>query len=317
MAILRYEDLNYQDLSGLSRDQTVVLVPSGPLEQHGPHLPLGVDAFSASFFSAQIAERLQAEMQSWNFLLFPTLFAGCDTLTHMGTIEVRQTVIRDLLMDCCSQLAKQGYRKIILVGAHGGPRHMVVLEEVAAKLRWRYRTKAISASSKTLLSILKGAWLPKLEKKLETKGVILSLEQKEALKTDFHDGLIETSMMMRIKPHLVGAAYRDLEPVRLKSIWKLRRNSGKKAGAGLGYLGSPAMAQVEIGDAFIELLLEEMAPLIKKYVLGEISHQKFRSVLYYIPLLRSHFRLMLLLLVNFIAAGLAWMIFMRSVLNGN
>lgn len=313
MPVLKYETLNYSDLESLSPERTVVLVPSGPLEQHGPHLPLGVDAFSAEFFSVQIAEYLKKEMQDWNFILFPTLFAGCDTLTHKGTIEVRQSVIREMLMDCCAQLAKHGFRKIVLVGAHGGPRNMVLLEEVAAKLRWRYRAKAISASSNTLLSILKGEWFPKLEKKLETKDFRLSPEQKEALKTDFHGGLIETSLMMKIKPNLVKETYRELEPVQIKSIWKLRRNSGKKAGAGLGYLGAPALANAKIGEAFIELLTEEMGPLVKQYLNGEISHRKFRSVLYYIPLLRTHFRLMLIMLVNLIAAGAAWLFFMRQL----
>src|SRR5258708_866518 len=99
MPIFKYENLTHLELAGLPRDKTAVFICAGPLEQHGPHLPLGTDAQSAAYFSEKIAERLSVSRPDWNFVLFPTIFAGSDTLTYTGTIEVRPGVLRNLLMD--------------------------------------------------------------------------------------------------------------------------------------------------------------------------------------------------------------------------
>jgi creatinine amidohydrolase/Fe(II)-dependent formamide hydrolase-like protein len=61
-------------LDALDRERTVVLVTVSPLEQHGPHLPLGVDAFTASHFATQIAERLVADRPGWSAVLAPPLY---------------------------------------------------------------------------------------------------------------------------------------------------------------------------------------------------------------------------------------------------
>ena len=47
MTILRLEDLSTPRLDALDRERTVVLLTVSPLETHGPHLPIGVDAFTA------------------------------------------------------------------------------------------------------------------------------------------------------------------------------------------------------------------------------------------------------------------------------
>src|SRR5262249_6341817 len=147
MAILRYENITHLELSALPRDKTAVFLSVGPLEQHGPHLPLGTDGLTADFFSEQLARRLAEKRPDWTFILFPTMFAGSDTLTYTGSIEVKPTVLRTLLLAQCSQLARDGFRNLVAVGTHGGPRHMVVLEEVAARMAWRHRARMVSASA--------------------------------------------------------------------------------------------------------------------------------------------------------------------------
>ncbi|MBI3557593.1 MAG: creatininase family protein [Deltaproteobacteria bacterium] len=277
MAILRYENLTHIELSGLERDKTVVIFCVAPLVQHGPHLPLGTDAITAEFFSTQLAKRLEATRPNWNFVMFPTFFAGSDTLTFTGTVEVRPTTLRALLMDCCKQLARDGFRQIVLLGTHGGPRHMVVLEEVAEKLRWRYRTRAISASAKLLHDIMKGQLIERIADRMEKNGQALSAGEREGLK------------------------------------WKLRRNSGKKAGDGLGHLGTPALARVEIGQAAVELLLDDTTPLVEKFLSGENVNREFRSKFYFIPFFRTDFKVLAVMTVYPILIFIAWLFLSQSI----
>jgi creatinine amidohydrolase len=304
MAILRYENLTHQDLSGLPREKTVVLLPAGPLEQHGPHLPLGTDALTAAYFAEQIARRLDSKRPDWNFILFPTIFAGSDTLTYTGTIEVKPHVLRALLYSNCKQLCKDGFRTQIVVGTHGGPRHMVVLEEVAAKIRWRFRARMVSASAKLLLQVVRGEFIERIAARLERDGAPLTEKEREGMRYDYHGGLLETSMMLAAYPALVKDSYKTLEPAIIDSYFKLTRRSGKNAGDGLGHLGSPALARAEIGRAAIEAFVEDTLPLLERMIDGEKVWKQFRSPFYFVPFFRTHFGL----IVAFAAAGIAFAI---------
>ena len=71
MSILRLEELSTPQLDALDRDRTVVILPVSPLETHGPHLPVGVDAFTARHFAEAVAERVVATRPGWSALLAP------------------------------------------------------------------------------------------------------------------------------------------------------------------------------------------------------------------------------------------------------
>lgn len=50
MSVHRLEEMSTRALDALDRQRTVIILTVSPLEEHGPHLPLGVDAFSIPFF---------------------------------------------------------------------------------------------------------------------------------------------------------------------------------------------------------------------------------------------------------------------------
>lgn len=309
MPIYKYENLTHQELASLVRDRTVVLFPTGPLEQHGPHLPLGVDAMTATYFSEKLAERLSVGRKDWNFVLFPTMFAGSDTLTYTGTIEVRPAVLRALIYDCCKQLARDGFKTIIGVSAHGGPRHSVVLDEVAAKMRWRHRTRMINASGRILHDILSGGFIEKIEAFMRNQDKPLNDAEKQGLKHDYHGGLLETSIMMVARPELVSPIYKELKPALVESFYKLRRTSGRTVGEGLGHLGSPALARPEIGKAAVEVLLGDIIPLVERFLNGENVNKVFRTKFYYVPFLRTDFKYIAVFAAAcFIMTAMLWIV---------
>src|SRR5262245_65602713 len=79
-------------LDALDRARTVVVLTVSPLEEHGPHLPVGVDAIAARHFAETIAERLAAGRPGWTALLAPKLHLGSFTFDAVGTERVRQRV---------------------------------------------------------------------------------------------------------------------------------------------------------------------------------------------------------------------------------
>ena len=69
MTVYRLEEMSTPALDALDRDQTVILLTVSPLEEHGPHLPVGVDAFAARHFAETIAERVVAGRPGWSAVL--------------------------------------------------------------------------------------------------------------------------------------------------------------------------------------------------------------------------------------------------------
>jgi len=95
----RLEELSTPGLDALDRERTVVILSVSPLETHGPHLPLGVDAFTARHFAEAIAERVVASRPGFTVVLAPTLYLGSFTFDTVGTVRVRQRVVRDVVVD--------------------------------------------------------------------------------------------------------------------------------------------------------------------------------------------------------------------------
>jgi len=69
LSVYRLEEMSSPALDKLDRASTVVLLTVSPLEEHGPHLPVGVDAFAARHFAETIAERLVTARPGWSAIL--------------------------------------------------------------------------------------------------------------------------------------------------------------------------------------------------------------------------------------------------------
>ncbi|MBI2605150.1 MAG: creatininase family protein [Deltaproteobacteria bacterium] len=311
MPILKYEELTASDLAALPRGRTAVFMNVGPLENHGPHLPLGNDPIQSTTFGRMLAQRLEKTFPDWNFLFLPPIHAGCDTMMNRGSIEIRPATLRRLVYEHACQLSKDGFRTIVALSAHAGPRHLVVLEEVAERMRWRRRTRMISVSSRMLLEVLRGGFVDRIASRLEARGERLSDAERAGLRHDYHGGLLETSITLHLRPDLVKPSYRELRPAIIEKIWKINRGSGASAGDGLGYLGTPALARAPIGEAAISAIFDGVTPLLERFLAGEDVRRHFRSKFYYIPIFRTDFRAAIFLFIYVLAFAGAWILAVR------
>ena len=108
-------------------DTRLALLPVGSTEQHGPHAPLGTDAYHAESVAAAAAERHDAPVA-----VGPTIPVGIaeEHRDFDGTLWVSPEVFRRYVRETISSLAHHGLDRVVVVNGHGG--NIDALREVTA-----------------------------------------------------------------------------------------------------------------------------------------------------------------------------------------
>jgi creatinine amidohydrolase len=285
LSVHTLEEMSTPALDALPRERTVVMLVVSPLEQHGPHLPVGVDAFAARHFAARIGERLVEARPGWHVVLAPTLHLGSFTFETVGTVPVRQRVVRDALIDYGRAFARAGFRHILVANGHGGPGHLTALEEAAAAVSRRHGVMMASFTGHLAWEFLRGRYLDRIEAAL---GRPLTEAERVAFAEDAHGGWWETSLMLLLRPDLVDAAYRTLPPARYSLPARLVPNYPLRNG-GAGYVGHPALADPAFAAAASDVLVEEALALVEGLLDGRLRPAQRHSPFFAIPLLRTDF----------------------------
>ena len=112
----KWEDLTVDGFAdAVKATDGVVLVPFGCLEKHGHHMPLGTDSFVACEVARRAAEKESA-------VVFPfSPFGMVGEVRHiLGTMALSAETMRHVFEDMCSEFARNGLKKIIIVNDHGG-----------------------------------------------------------------------------------------------------------------------------------------------------------------------------------------------------
>ncbi len=106
----------------------VSLLPIGSVENHGPHLPLGTDLFTAEHIAREAAK-------SGDFVLLPAIPVGLSAEHRQfpGTLWVSRRVLMQYVLETIRSLASHGLRRVVLVNGHGG--NTDALEDVCRSLR--------------------------------------------------------------------------------------------------------------------------------------------------------------------------------------
>jgi creatinine amidohydrolase len=258
LTVLRLEELSTPALDALDRARTVVALPVSPLEQHGPHLPVGVDAFTAAHFARAIGERLMQVRPGWQVVQAPTLHLGAFAFQASGTVTVRPRVVRDAVVDWGASLARAGFRWILIASGHAGPTHLAALEEAATTVSRRHGVGMASLAGHLIWGFRSGRFLGEVEDAL---GRPLTDAERAAFDDDAHAGWWETSMMLLLRPDLVDERWRTLPPATYPLAARVVPNYPLR-GNGAGYVGHPALADPAFARATSRVVVDEAMTLV-------------------------------------------------------
>ncbi|MBN2291705.1 MAG: creatininase family protein, partial [Pirellulales bacterium] len=94
-----------------------VIVPVAATEQHGKHLPVGTDSMTVEV----ILHRLETSFDG-RLLIVPTLTVGCSEhhMSFPGTLTLSHETFRRWVADVVDSIARNGFRRIVLLNSHGG-----------------------------------------------------------------------------------------------------------------------------------------------------------------------------------------------------
>ncbi|MDQ0456235.1 creatininase family protein [Rhizobium paknamense] len=164
-----------------SRRDWIAVLPLGAHEQHGPHLPFETD----SLIAEGIVERLKTALPEHLPVTFLPVERVGYSVEHMDVAGTESLTAEEALhrwLDIARALNGLGIRKLVLLNAHGGNSPLMTL--VATEARVRFSMLAV-ATSWTRFGVPEGVIAP----------------QDKAI--DIHGGLIETSVMLALRPDLV------------------------------------------------------------------------------------------------------------------
>ena len=171
-----WEDFAATDMSGI-----IAILPLAAIEQHGPHLPVGVDTFIMDGYLREVTARLPDDLPVL-FLPVQSVGKSNEHIAFPGTLTLSaETVIR-AWTEIGESVHRAGVRKLVLVNSHGG--NVSSLDIVARDLRVRLGMLVVTAS-----------W--------HRFGYPEQCFSAHERTHGIHAGDAETSLMLRFRPDLV------------------------------------------------------------------------------------------------------------------
>jgi creatinine amidohydrolase len=174
-----------RDFAGFDMSGFVAILPVAAVEQHGPHLPLQVDAAINVGIVARAVEMMPTDMP---VLVLPMMPIGKSNehISYPGTLSLSYETLARLWIEIGESVLRAGCRKLIIFNSHGGQPQ--VADIVCRELRVRHKMFAVNAFWARMVPMD-------------------DLFSADELSHGIHGGECETSMMLHLKPGLVEMAH--------------------------------------------------------------------------------------------------------------
>lgn len=222
-------------------NETVVLLPVGATEQHGPHLPVGTDFLTVEYLAREAAKKIATEIP---IVVAPTLPFGSSPhhLPFGATLSLGTETYYRVVCDLLESLVTGGFRQMFILNGHGGNHELIQLAARDIALKHPVR---IGAGSYWMIA----------------REAIERVNTDEMASLPGHAGIYETSQILALHPDLVQEPrpsregdkflYSVTPPFRLEAhgFWE---SFG-------GFTDSPARASAEQGRKYLDAVVNAVA----------------------------------------------------------
>jgi creatinine amidohydrolase/Fe(II)-dependent formamide hydrolase-like protein len=241
-------ELTFPEISNRLSEKSILCLPIGSLEQHGPHLPLNTDIVLAEGLTDFIIARWGESLDLWRLPTISISFAR-EHAWAPGTMSLSIQGMTALIHDFGREIARAlPARNLAVINGHGGNRGL--LEALAQDLRADFGLNVCVLHTAALVELNANVAIPEI-----------------------HGGKDETSMMLAIAPQLVR---QDLmaqltHPPDREAIRKLILSPGvtwpwttdDKRIADMGVIGDARGASAELGQRLVDQVVAAAGNILK------------------------------------------------------
>lgn len=248
--VRRIAEMTWREVATAVEEHPTMLLPLGATEQHGHHLPLGVDVFTPE----AVAERVAAEVGS---LLAPPVWYGVSPhhTFKPGTFTVSSETFKKYILDICLSAQEWGVETILLLNGH----YVTQDPELDVAVRTLRNEHGLDAFRVALSDVWADA----------------AAAERTGLKS-FHAAEFETSVMLALRPDLVEMD--EAVPVEVPDgplpLMSYDLYGDNEVGWSLsaddmaeltpeGNLGDPTGATAEMGERMLEEAVTKLTTLVK------------------------------------------------------
>lgn len=240
MTFIPYVHMTWTDAAGIDPANTIGLIPTGAVEQHGPHLPVATDMLIAEELGRRVADAL-----AYDVVVAPVVPAGLSDahLQFPGTVSVDEALLRSLVSSYVEAYERIGINRVAIFSAHGGNFPMM---ESLQREGGGSKAKVIAYTSldRYVDAMFAGA---------AAAGIVVP-------GSDQHGGGVETSQMLASHPALVRSFsgvtgfVGKAEDLRLTIAQRGLREMSPS-----GVMGTPSEASAEAGELIYDRIAVELA----------------------------------------------------------
>jgi len=262
----RMAELNSVQIKNLDRERTVVLIPGGILEEHGPYLPVYTDGYADRYYTDNLARAI-ARRPGWKVVILPEIpvgFGGANNIGEKwdfsGSFTIRLSTLRSVYMDLLGDLGAQGFRWVFIVHDHGDPAHNQALEQASDYFHDTYGGTTVHLFG-----------LSEVQECHDTT-TLLSREANQDDGFTVHAGAEEHSEMLFVHPELVSPAYKHGPTVRGSGFEDLYNLAASDTWP--GYFGAPSRGSGAVGREVMGNCSRALAAVAVR-VLDGTDYRKF------------------------------------------
>jgi creatinine amidohydrolase len=262
-------DMKWPEIEKAAEQGAIVLLPTGVIEEHGPHMGLGVDTL-CSVLSCRLAKR-NLEDQGIKALIAPPYYWGINTATGSfpGSFTVRKDTMKALLYDILVCLRRWGFTYVFNLNWHGEEAHIMAILEAVREARVDIGIRAYS--------ILRAFDIRRLKMTGREPYVLVQQDAfppaPRSKYLEIHAESFETGLMAAYFPdHVDAELAKTLKSTDLTLedliVWANGWDEARKV-TPLGYFGDPASFDSKGARAELERHTKDIASLIVRFLKGE------------------------------------------------
>ncbi len=259
----------WPDIEKAIEQGAISLLPTGVIEEHGPHMSLGVDTY-CSYLLCKLTRR-ELETKGIKTLIAPPYYWGMNNATGSfpGSFTVRKETMKSVLYDILASMRRWGLTYVFNINWHGDYDHNVTIMEAVkeARINTGIRAYCVLDTNHAKRFGLTGKehhlilWRNSEAPKLRSESL------------QIHADMSETSAMAHYFPDQVNIELtKTLKSTNLTFndllVWRQGWGDARKV-TPLGYFGDPASFDPMIGKQLMEDIARNVAHIIETFLHGD------------------------------------------------